>query len=135
MLIILCFSKNKYLEVKDIYLNLLPNSKIIFFGMKNKILKMSVIPLFYLIIGGVFWGNHDIMMVVFSSFIAFAYHYLIDSEKSMKQNFVEISGGITAIFIIALFVKDADRILAVQYISIIVTLFLAFFFLKKWYVM
>lgn len=101
--------------------------------MKNRIIKVSIIPVFYILIGTIFWGNHDLMMVVFSSFIIMAYHYLIDRNKSLKENFLETSGVVVGVFIIAMFLKDADRMLAVQYISIILVVFLSIFFLKKKY--
>lgn len=101
--------------------------------MKNRIIKVSIIPVFYILIGTIFWGNHDLMMVVFSSFIILAYHYLIDRNKSLKENFLETSGVVITLFIIAMFFKDADRVLVVQYISIIILVFLSVFFLKKKY--
>lgn len=101
--------------------------------MKNRIIRVSIIPVFYILIGTIFWGNHDLMMVVFSSFIILAYHYLIDRNKSLKENFIETSGVVITLFIIAMFLKHADRVLVVQYISIIILVFLSVFFLKKKY--
>lgn len=98
--------------------------------MKNRILKISIIPIFYIIIGIIFFGNQNSMIIVFSSFITFIYHYLIDSNKSLKENFIETSGGIIALFIISFFFNETDKILVLKYISIITALFLTVFFLK-----
>lgn len=102
--------------------------------MKNRILKISIIPMFYILIGIVFFGNQEAMMIAFSSFIAFIYHYLIDSSNSLKANFIETSGGILVLFLITAFFKETDRILVVKYISLILFLFSMVFLLKKKYV-
>lgn len=101
--------------------------------MKNRIFKVSIIPIFYIIIGIIFFGNQDSMLIVFSSFIALAYHYLIDNNKSLKENLIETSGGIITLFIIGAFFKETDRMLVVKYISIVLVLFFTVFFLKKKY--
>lgn len=105
----------------------------IIFYMKNRIFKVSIIPIFYIITGIIFFGNQDSMLIVFSSFIALAYHYLIDNNKSLKENLIETSGGIITLFIIGAFFKETDRMLVVKYISIVLVLFFTVFFLKKKY--
>lgn len=102
--------------------------------MKNRIFKLSIIPIFYIITGIIFFGNQDAMIIVFSSFIAFVYQYLINTNKSLKQNFIETSAGIISLFIIGAFFKETDRILVLKYISVILVLFFTVFFLKKRYV-
>lgn len=98
---------------------------------KNKIFKICIIPIFYTIIGTVFFGNQDLMIIIFLSFIPLIYHYLIDGSKSFKNNFIEMNGVIIFLFIVSLFFKETNKIIVIKYISMILFLFSVIFYLKK----
>lgn len=99
--------------------------------MKNKILKISIMPIVYLIIGAILFGNQDLMIVIFLSFASLIYNYLIDTNKNLVLNFIEINGIFILLFIIGFLLKDSDKSLVIKYISLVSLSFSIVYFLKK----
>lgn len=98
--------------------------------MKN-ILKYSIIFVVYLLLGIVFWGNHDYMLPTFIALFIVINLYLVDTSKSYIVNFLQLSGISILAFAISLFTEDANKFMVVQYVgSMLISSFLIFY-LKK----
>lgn len=99
--------------------------------MKSRILKIVFVPLIYIAIGTILFGNQDLMIVIFLSIISIVYNFLIDTRKSFVYNFLEINGIFSILFIIGFFVKNSDQRLVIQYLLLLFLSFSVIFLLKK----
>ena len=99
--------------------------------MKSRILKIVFVPLIYIAIGTILFGNQDLMIVIFLSIISIVYNFLIDTRKSFVYNFLEINGIFSILFIIGFFVKNSDQRLVIQYLLLLFLSFGVIFLLKK----
>ena len=104
-------------------------------GLKNNIMKYSIIkyflvPFIYIMLGTILFGNQELMIVIFLSFITIVYSYLIDKNKSGIINFVEVNGIFILLFIVSLLINDSDKILILRYISLVVLSYSIVYFLK-----
>jgi hypothetical protein len=98
--------------------------------MKN-ILKYSIIFLVYLVLGIIFWGNHDYMLPTFIALFIVTNLYLVDASKSYLLNFVQLSGVTILAFVISLFTEDANKFIVIQYVGSMVLSSFLIFYLKK----
>lgn len=104
-------------------------------GLKHNIMKYSIIkyflvPFIYIMLGTILFGNQELMIVIFLSFITIVYSYLIDKNKSGIINFVEVNGIFILLFIVSLLINDSDKILILRYISLVVLSYSIVYFLK-----
>lgn len=99
--------------------------------MKSRILKIVFVPLIYIAIGTILFGNQDLMIVIFLSIISIVYNFLIDTRKSFVYNFLEINGIFSILFIIGFFVKNSDQRLVIQYLLLLFLSFSVIFLMKK----
>ena len=99
--------------------------------MKSRILKIVFVPLIYIAIGTILFGNQDLMIVIFLSIISIVYNFLIDTRKNFVYNFLEINGIFSILFIIGFFVKNSDQRLVIQYLLLLFLSFSVIFLLKK----
>ena len=99
--------------------------------MKNKILKIVFVPLIYIAIGTILFGNQELMIVIFLSIISIVYNFLIDTKKNFLYNFLEINGIFSILFIVGFFVKNSDQKLVIQYLLLLFLSFSVIFLLKK----
>jgi hypothetical protein len=98
--------------------------------MKN-ILKYSIIFLVYLILGILFWGNHDYMLPTFITLFIVINLYLLDTSKSFILNFIQLSGISILAFVISLFTEDANKFMVIQYVGAMILSSALIFYLKK----
>ena len=99
--------------------------------MKSRILKIVFVPLIYIAIGTILFGNQDLMIVIFLSIISIVYNFLIDTRKSFVYNFLEINGIFSILFIIGFFVKNSNQRLVIQYLLLLFLSFSVIFLMKK----
>ena len=105
-------------------------------GLKNNIMKYSIIkyllvPFIYIMLGTILFGNQELMIVIFLSFITIVYSYLIDKNKSGFANFVEVNGIFILLFTFSLLINDSDKILILRYISLVILSYSIVYFLKN----
>lgn len=82
-------------------------------------------------LGTILFGNQELMIVIFLSFITIVYSYLIDKSKSGITNFIEINGIFLLLFIISLLINDSDKTLILRYISLVILSYSIVYFLKN----
>ena len=99
--------------------------------MKNKMLKILFVPLIYIAIGTILFGNQELMIVIFLSIISIVYNFLIDTKKNFLYNFLEINGIFSILFVVGFFVKNSDQKLVIQYLLLLFLSFSVIFLLKK----
>ena len=98
--------------------------------MKYTIIKYFLVPFIYIMLGTILFGNQELMIVIFLSFIKIVYSYLIDKNKSGIINFVEVNGIFILLFIVSLLINDSDKILILRYISLVILSYSIVYFLK-----
>lgn len=98
--------------------------------MKYTIIKYFLVPFIYIMLGTILFGNQELMIVIFLSFITIVYSYLIDKNKSGIINFVEVNGIFILLFIVSLLINDSDKILILRYISLVILSYSIVYFLK-----
>ena len=98
--------------------------------MKYSIIKYLLVPFIYIMLGTILFGNQELMIVIFLSFITIVYSYLIDKNKSGIINFVEVNGIFILLFIVSLLINDSDKILILRYISLVILSYSIVYFLK-----
>ena len=105
-------------------------------GLKHNIMKYSIIkyllvPFIYIMLGTILFGNQELMIVIFLSFITIVYSYLIDKNKSGVTNFVEVNGVFILLFTVSLLINDSDKILILRYISLVILSYSTVYLLKN----
>lgn len=98
--------------------------------MKN-ILKYSIIFITYLLLGIIFWGNHDYMLPIFITLYIVINLYLIDTSKSYLLNLIQLSAISIIAFVISIFTNDVDKLLPFEYIGSMILSSMLIYFLKK----
>lgn len=94
-------------------------------------LKILFVPLIYIAIGTILFGNQELMIVIFLSIISIVYNFLIDTKKNFLYNFLEINGIFSILFVVGFFVKNSDQKLVIQYLLLLFLSFSVIFLLKK----
>ena len=94
-------------------------------------LKILFVPLIYIAIGTILFGNQELMIVIFLSIISIVYNFLIDTKKNFLYNFLEINGIFSILFVVGFFVKNSDQKLLIQYLLLLFLSFSVIFLLKK----
>lgn len=114
------------------FLNLVGNENSKSLNMK-KLIKPSILPVIYIALGTILFGNQDLMIVIFMTITAIIYNYVIDGNKNYLQNFLEINGLFFILFIGSLFLKDAGIEIIRNYLLLMILSFSTVYFLKKNY--
>ena len=99
----------------------------------KKLIKPSILPVIYIALGTILFGNQDLMIVIFMTITAIIYNYVIDGNKNYLQNFLEINGLFFILFIGSLFLKDAGIEIIRNYLLLMILSFSTVYFLKKNY--
>ena len=99
--------------------------------MKYSIIKYLLVPFIYIMLGTILFGNQELMIVIFLSFITIVYSYLIDKNKSSVTNFVEVNGVFILLFTVSLLINDSDKILILRYISLVILSYSTVYLLKN----
>ena len=99
--------------------------------MKYSIIKYLLVHFIYIMLGTILFGNQELMIVIFLSFITIVYSYLIDKNKSSVTNFVEVNGVFILLFTVSLLINDSDKILILRYISLVILSYSIVYFLKN----
>ena len=99
--------------------------------MKYSVIKYLLVPFIYIMLGTILFGNQELMIVIFLSFITIVYSYLIDKNKSGVTNFVEVNGVFILLFTVSLLINDSDKILILRYISLVILSYSTVYLLKN----
>ena len=99
--------------------------------MKYSIIKYLLVPFIYIMLGTILFGNQELMIVIFLSFITIVYSYLIVKNKSGVTNFVEVNGVFILLFTVSLLINDSDKILILRYISLVILSYSTVYLLKN----
>ncbi len=97
----------------------------------KKLTKALIIPMIYIALGIILFGNQDLMIVIFISISTVIYSYLIDMKKGFITNFLEINTIFILLFIIGLFFKDASIEIIRNYLLLVILSFTVIFLIKK----
>lgn len=94
--------------------------------------KYFIVIVAYILLGTVFWGDQQILLPVFASVYILINLYLMDINKKLGINFVQISGVMMTSFLFGLvFLNDVDKILVVEYIGLMLVSSSLVYLLKK----
>lgn len=135
-----CKHKNKTINrIILILFILLINLNITFWIFKKifktiNYLKPTLLPILHQIIGLIlFWENATVLMYTYSLISFVLIFFLIDVNKNIFRNILEISSFFLVVMIIAFFLPGAEKVLAIRYIGITILSCILFFYFKKHY--
>jgi hypothetical protein len=98
--------------------------------MLNKILKYTIVPLVYNLLGIIFFYNQDLLIVSFTSLCAVLFHLMINENKTWLRNFLELNSIFIILFSIAYFLIESDKTLILRYLSLTAIVFSVIYLLK-----
>lgn len=102
--------------------------------MKNKILKIFLTTIAYIIPFTVFGYRdniHDVLLPTYITFYILINVFMMDKSKSFFENFLTLSGVMCLVFLIALFLKGTYKPLVYQYFGLMFISSILVYYLKK----